>query len=135
MIVNKLGIAALIAIFGNGCAAHTTGQIDTESQVGYSQQHKVEPSEVAPAIIVHIDPQTGQIVTPPATPSAAQVPQTPLETAKPPLPPLQEKSSPVAGGGFMIELDDRFRTPLTATIDADGKVKFEHKRSDQNLKE
>jgi hypothetical protein len=27
----------------------------------------------------------------------------------------------------MIQLDERFHTPLTATIDADGKVRFEHK--------
>jgi hypothetical protein len=40
---------------------------------------------------------------------------------------LKESQSPIPGGGVMIELDDRFRSPLTATIDADGKLRFEHK--------
>ncbi|MGH7926924.1 MAG: hypothetical protein ACREQV_03930, partial [Candidatus Binatia bacterium] len=48
-------------------------------------------------------------------------------TAKPPLPELRQTLSPVPGGGVMIDLDDRFHTPLTATIDAGGKVRFEHK--------
>ena len=29
----------------------------------------------------------------------------------------------------MIHLDERFMTPLTATIDADGKVRVEHQSS------
>jgi hypothetical protein len=32
----------------------------------------------------------------------------------------------VPGGGVMIDLGERSFTPLTATIDADGKVRLEH---------
>jgi hypothetical protein len=131
MIRSKFGLGVLIATFTNGCVAYTTQQISSsEPQISHSQStpdQKTEPPGKAPAIIVHIDPQTGRIISSPATPAPGQVPQPPLDTAKPPLPQLQETLSPTPGGGVMIELDERFRTPLTATIDADGKVRFEHK--------
>ena len=130
MIRSKLGLGVLMATLTNGCVAHTIGQITSEPQMSHSQstlgQH-TEPPEKTPAIIVHIDPQTGRIITPPTTPLPGQVPQSPLDTAKQPLPQLQQTLSPVPGGGVMIQLDERFHTPLTATVDADGKVRFEHK--------
>jgi hypothetical protein len=130
MIRSKLGLGVLIATFTNGCVAHIIGQVTSEPQMSHPQstlgQH-TEPPEKTPAIIVHIDPQTGRIITPPTTPLPGQVPQSPLDTAKQPLPQLQQTLSPVPGGGVMIQLDERFHTPLTATIDADGKVRFEHK--------
>jgi len=122
---SKLRRLVLIAALVNGCAAHTASQIGPEAQMSHPEQ--VDPSEKSPAIIVHIDPQTGQIITPPATLSPGQVPQSSLGAAEKTPPQLQQKLSPVPGGGVMIELDDRFQTPLTATIDADGKVRLEHK--------
>jgi hypothetical protein len=130
MIRSKLGLGVLMATLTNGCVAHTIGQITSEPQMSHSQStlgQPTEPPEKTPAIIVHIDPQTGRIITPPTTPLPGQVPQSPLDTAKQPLPQLQQTLSPVPGGGVMIQLDERFHTPLTATIDADGKVRFEHK--------
>jgi hypothetical protein len=132
MVRIKLAVGVLIATFINGCVLHTTNEINSEAQLIHPQSatsQGTEPPTNASAIIVHIDPQTGRIIVPPSTPPPGQVQQPPLEAAKPPLPPLQEKLSPVPGGGVMIELDDRFRTPLTATIGADGKVRFEHKPS------
>jgi len=132
MIRSKLGLGVLIATFTNGCVAQTIGQVSSEPQIRNLQSatgEKTEPPENAPAIIVHIDPQTGRIITPPSAPSSGQVPQSPLDTSKKPLPDLHQTLSPVPGGGVMIQLDERFRTPLTATVDADGKVRFEHKPS------
>lgn len=128
----KLALGVLIATFANGCVAHTIGQVSSEPQLAHPQSttgQKTEAPENAPAIIVHIDPQTGRIITPPSSPSSGQVPQPALDPAKPPLPELPVTLSPVPGGGVMIQLDERFRTPLTATLDADGKVRFEHKPS------
>ncbi len=130
MIRNKLGLGVLIATFTNGCVAHSIGQVSSEPQISDPQSatgQQIERSEKTPGIIVHIDPETGRIITPPSTPAPGQIQQPPPEAAKPHPPPLQETLSPVPGGGVMIELDDRFRTPLSATIDADGKVRFEHK--------
>ncbi len=130
MIRSKLGLGVLMATLTNGCVAHTIGQITSEPQMSHPQStlgQPTEPPEKTPAIIVHIDPQTGRIITPPTTPLPGQVPQSPLDTVKQPLPQLQQTLSPVPGGGVMIQLDERFHTPLTATIDADGKVRFEHK--------
>jgi len=130
MIRSKLGLGVLMATLTNGCVAHTIGQITSEPQMSHPQStlgQTTEPPEKTPAIIVHIDPQTGRIITPPTTPLPGQVPQSPLDTVKQPLPQLQQTLSPVPGGGVMIQLDERFHTPLTATIDADGKVRFEHK--------
>ena len=129
MIRSKLGLGVLIATFANGCVVHTIGQVSSESQISHSQSatgQEFEQSEKTPAIIVHIDPQTGRIITPPSTSSPGQVVQTPLDAAKQQPPQLQQTLSPVPGGGTMIQLDERFRTPLTATIDVDGKVRFEH---------
>jgi len=130
MIRSKLGLGVLMATFTNGCVAHTIGQVTSEPQMSHPQstlgQH-TEPPEKTPAIIVHIDPQTGRIIPPPPAPWPGHVPQSPLDTAKQPLPQLQQTLSPVPGGGVMIQLDERFHTPLTAAIDADGKVRFEHK--------
>lgn len=39
---------------------------------------------------------------------------------------LTEKLSTVKGGGVLLDLEGRFRTPRTATIGADGKVHIGH---------
>jgi len=36
----------------------------------------------------------------------------------------------VPGGGTMIDLQGHFQSPLTATIDSNGKSKIEHQVSD-----
>jgi hypothetical protein len=46
--------------------------------------------------------------------------------AKEPAAEPHETLSPVPGGGVMIHLGERYFAPLTATIDADGKVRLEH---------
>jgi hypothetical protein len=127
---NRLLLGVLIATFTSGCVAPHIGQIDSEPQVrslDTPTRQTTESAATAPGMIVHIDPQTGQIIIPPSVPSSGQVPQLPADTAKQPLPQLQETLSPVPGGGIVIQLDERFRTPLTATLDADSKVRFEHK--------
>jgi hypothetical protein len=75
---------------------------------------------------IHLDPQTGQ-------PTREATEAMPLQLA-----PDEEKRfstshsglveslSPVAGGGVLVDLQGRFHSPLTATIDATGKVRIEH---------
>jgi hypothetical protein len=88
----------------------------------------VEPaavaSEKAAGIVVHIDPNTGEFLPEPSAAGVAQPPA--AAAAKALLPELYEVASPTPGGGVMIDLKGHFRTPLVATIDADGKVTLKH---------
>jgi hypothetical protein len=74
---------------------------------------------------VYIDPQTGAISPDPS-------PGTP-----PSAPTAQERSgfsrsheglveTPLPDGGFKLELQGRFQSPLVGTVDADGKVRTRH---------
>jgi len=122
-----LGLEVLIMTLSVGCVGNFGAQIHSEAvttQVSSDIERASEPTERDEGIIVHIDPTTGEIITPPT----GVLTQPPV-TARQPLPELTPTPSPVPGGGVMIHLDDRFQTPLTATIDADGKVRFEHKRT------
>jgi hypothetical protein len=128
MVRGTLGMAVLIASFANGCAAHTARQIDADVSLSpQAQEAGNDPS--TSQMVVHIDPLTGLIIVPPAKPLVDQFPQTSLGRAERSLPQLEQTLSSVPGGGVMIQLDDRFLTPLTARIDIDGTVHFEHKPS------
>jgi len=119
----------LIVTFTIGCVGRLAGPENSETRIRNFQNnigHDTEPAEKAPAISVHIDPKTGQIITPPTKAPASQMPQSSDITAKQPLAQPQQMMSPVPGGGVMIYLDERFMTPATAIIDADGKVRVEH---------
>jgi hypothetical protein len=85
-----------------------------------------EAREKAPDIIVYIDPKSGEIAPEPSAAWPAQRGQQALESAEP-VAELHETLSPVPGGGVMIHLGERFSTPLTATIEADGKLRLEHR--------
>jgi hypothetical protein len=129
----KFGLA-LTVTFITGCFGHVSERANSDSRASMLESETgqtAEPTERAPGIIVHIDPKTGEIITPPAgaLPGPVAQPQPPVGAAKKPLAELRETLSPVPGGGFMIYLDERFHTPLSATIDTDGKVRFEHKQT------
>ena len=110
----------------SGCAGFIRGQVRSEPQINQTKNDNSqnEPVELAPAMVVHIDPKTGQIITPPPSALPDQGPR--QESVTTPLPDLQQTLSPVPGGGVIIHLDERFMNPLTATIDAEGKLRFEH---------
>ena len=115
----------LFAPFLSGCIGLIGKPVDSESQLLKSETvQATEPSADGQAIVVHIDPQTGQIMVPPMAASTGQSQQPQINT--PAMPPLQETVSPVPGGGVMIHLDERFLTPLMATIDGDGKLRIGH---------
>lgn len=80
---------------------------------------------------VYIDPETGEIVTPPEheTPAASESinPSALSISAET----MEEESSPVSGGGVMIDLKGRFHNPVSATIGGTGKNTIEHPASDR----
>jgi hypothetical protein len=121
----QIVLALLFAPLLSGCLGWIGRPVDSESQLLKSETvQAAEPSADRQAIIVHIDPQTGQIMVPPMAASTGQSQQPQINTLA--MPPLQETVSPVPGGGVMIHLDERFLTPLMATIDGDGKLRIGH---------
>jgi hypothetical protein len=121
---SKLGVGTWLAILLSGCAVSNNGPIGSGSPLGNAAEQSALPVGKTEGVIVHIDPKTGEVIAPPTGVLPGQVAQP--EAAKL-ASELKESQSPIPGGGVMIELDDRFRSPLTATIDADGKLRFEHK--------
>jgi hypothetical protein len=118
-------VLVLLAPFLSGCIGWIGRPVDAESQLLKSETvQATEPSADGQAIVVHIDPQTGQITVPPMAAPTGQTQQPQINTLA--MPPLRETVSPVPGGGVMIHLDERFLTPLMATIDGDGKLRIGH---------
>lgn len=128
----ELGLVALTVCFTTGCFGHVSESVNSQSLARQVESHGTptgEATDTKQGIIVHIDPETGRFVAPPSAGPSAELPQPIDKGVKKPAAELREILSPVPGGGVMIRLDERFQTPLTATIDSDGKVRFEHKRT------
>ena len=79
---------------------------------------------------VYIDPETGEFTNPPEQEAATASKQALPAASSTSHQGLEEKPSPVEGGGTMVDLKGRFRSPLTATTDSNGKIKIEHQASD-----
>lgn len=131
---NSAVLGAFLVTLASGCAVHNPEQGNPEPSLARPEALQVnpvgaqgtEPGEKAPGIIVYIDPKSGEFTTPPPEAMSAQTPQQSLETGKEPASELHEILSPVPGGGVAVRLGERFSTPLSATIDADGKLRVEH---------
>jgi hypothetical protein len=78
-------------------------------------------------LIIHVDPQTGAVIPAPAPGTAplelSAQERNALSTSHEG---LTEVQSSVPGGGYSIDLQGRFQSPLTATIGPDGKVRIGH---------
>jgi hypothetical protein len=131
---SKAALVTLLVSLASGCAAHIPETVNPEPypsrleavELFPARSQGTEPGEKTPGIIVYIDPQSGEITAGPSAALPAQRGQQSLESAGQPVSELQETLSPVPGGGVVIHLGERFSTPLTATIDADGKLRLEH---------
>lgn len=80
-------------------------------------------------MVVHIDPTTGRFI--PEMPGGVTLPS-PADAARASVPELFETTSPVAGGGVMVDLNGQFETPLAASVDADGKITLKHEAADHS---
>lgn len=113
--------------------ASTALACDTKKSATTGQQAVAPGTADQPAaagMTVHIDPQTGEVVEPPAQ----EPPQSELQAGDPTTSTssagLVAEPSPVPGGGIGINLQGRFQSPLVATQGSDGKVKIEHQAHD-----
>lgn len=126
-IQNRFVLGVLLAPLLSGCIGWIGRPDDSGSQIKNLEIETIqatEPLADGQATIVHIDPQTGQIMVPPMAASTGQTQQPQIDALA--VPPLRETVSPAPGGGVMIHLDERFLTRLMATIDGDGKLRIGH---------
>jgi len=78
-----------------------------------------------------VDPETGRLIGAPEHDGpAANEPKEP-STLISPAERMEEKPSPVPGGGMMIDLKGRFQRPLSATIEHRGKAEIERHAHDK----
>ena len=94
-----------------------------------NKKNLTSPAE-SQALRVYIDPETGEFIAPPEQEVAAARNLALPAASSTSHQGLEEKPSPVPGGGTMVDLKGHFRSPLTATIDSNGKTKIEHRASD-----
>ena len=73
-----------------------------------------------------IEPETGEFVNPPEqeTPATSESIQPSALSISAET--MEEESSPVPGGGVMIDLKGRFQSPVSATIEGNGEPTVEH---------
>jgi hypothetical protein len=91
-------------------------------------EHDGQPAgaiEGASGMRIYRDPVTGELGDPPAE-APDQVSLPPDDALSTSSEGLVETPSPAPGGGSMVDLQGRFRSPLTATQDAEGKVMIQH---------
>lgn len=124
-----LAVVAQPAFPGDSRSA-SSEQTQTEAGASVPQLPAEKPAAVSggtAGMMIHIDPQTGEILKGPV-PGTVPLPLPPtlrraLSTSHQG---LFETPSPVPGGGVKVDLQGRFQSPVFATIDANGKLKLQH---------
>jgi hypothetical protein len=105
-----------------------------QPQIGLGMSAPLRPAEKPAAVpegtsgmIIHIDPQTGELRRTPA-PGTVPLQLSPQErnAFSTSHQGLVEVPSSVPGGGVKLDLQGRFQSPLAVTIDPDGKLKMQH---------
>ena len=108
-------------------SAETPASSNTTTTAAEKQGEKIaHPQEGTAGMRVYVDPNTGEITQPPAGAPAAETFESPEPAFSTSSEGLVETPSPVSGGGVMLNLQGRFRSPLVATQGADGKISIEH---------
>lgn len=81
---------------------------------------KPAPPAAESAVKIHVDPATGQIVSPKSDPDAAKAPV--AATAAERLTPLRVEKVTTKAGGKKVNLQGRYMMEMTASVAPDGKV-------------
>lgn len=119
-----------VALLCQGCAAGNpllkssgveTPQKKIESPSDQSTAKGIPNTETDQAMKVYRDPVTGEFTAPPPEAKVPAVPLTIRESVSTaPTPTMKETA--VEGGGVKLNLEGRFRSHVTATKDAEGKI-------------
>jgi hypothetical protein len=145
--LSKFVLAALLAGSAGGCVEKLALPV-ASVESGASSRPSIDAAEVkeapnsaghvaqqAPGLVVHIDPATGEILPRPVPPASPKPESQTLQSTPASVPQALETPSTAPGGGVKVNLNRQFHRPLVATIDADGKVTFEHRSAQQSPEE
>jgi hypothetical protein len=120
-------IMAVHPAFPEEGQAVLSGQLQTGGGPQPLTEKPAAVPEGAHGMIIHIDPQTGELRKTPA-PGTVPLQLSPQErnAFSTSHQGLVEMPSSVPGGGVKLDLQGRFQSPLVVTIDRDGKIKTQH---------
>jgi hypothetical protein len=123
-------IAAVHPAFPEEGRAVLSGQPQTGSGTSGPPPPAEKPAAVpegASGMIIHIDPQRGELRKTPA-PGTVPLQLSPQErnAFSTSHQGLVQVPSLVPGGGVKLDLQGRFQSPLVVTIDPEGKLKMQH---------
>jgi hypothetical protein len=119
------GIQSTLAAEWQPTSAEATQVPSSAPLVAEHDGQPVGAIEGASGMKIHRDPVTGELGAPPAE-APDQVSLPPDDALSTSSEGLMETPSPVPGGGSMVDLQGRFRSPLIATQDAEGKITIQH---------
>ena len=128
--MKRIALFMLVLAFCTHCTnGRTPSTIEDVGQTKTSATASQQQSRTGSSQRAYIDPETGEFVSPPEheTPAASQSIQPSAFSIHAET--MEEESSPVPGGGVMIDLKGRFKSPVRATIEASGKTTIEHPAS------
>lgn len=138
----KIKYLALIAIVWALCTHCTDERISAASDIledtpthSTVAQHKMRlspvPHKKQGAQKANVDPETGQLVSPTEHHAPATNETNESSALNHPVEKMEEKESPVPGGGMMIDLKGRFKSPIRATIKQSGQTEIGHHDDDK----
>ncbi len=87
--------------------------------------------DASPAQKAYVDPDTGELIPRPAQDESAEgnaIRPAALGSADEK---IEIKSSPVEGGGIMVDVKGRFQNPIKATVDGQSGSKIDHAADDE----
>jgi hypothetical protein len=121
---NVTQVALAIALVA-GLAASAPPTLAEDRGSGSPEDVTVVPErDRDPAVIIHVDPLTGDIVTAPAVPLRLSPSlMNALSTSDQG---LAVTLSPVLGGGILLHSHGRFQSPLIGTIDDKQRLHLQH---------
>lgn len=114
------GLGPVLACDLKKSSSEQTTMADKEKNGPGQKETAATAGQGSAGMKVHIDPATGAVVPPPA----GIIPEITSPAASTSAEGLSER--PLPGGGAKVDLQGRFRKPLTATIEDDGKVSIQH---------
>ena len=115
-----LAVWQLAPANGSGHATHATQEVAVTPSIATAPTNSPAPAASA-GYVVHLD-ESGQVSPEATTEDAAEFNAAINEMISTSHEGLSVENSPVPGGGGMIDLQGRFQSTATATVDANGNV-------------
>ena len=128
--MKRFALFLIVLAFCTHCTkGRSPSTIDDVGQTKASTSAALKRTRTDIAQRATIDPETGEFVNSPEqeTPAASESIQPSALSISAET--MEEASSPVPGGGVMIDLNGRFQSPVSATVEGNGETTIEHPAS------